>query len=581
MEENKNETNTDPIEEIRDYSAEIVDFADIMTSLQGRIYNMIVSGGEASARSEDNFFCWATPGIAVTPDDFTFVSEGLRGTMRLDKMKIEHMEAATKAQAILQQAAKRAVEEAKKEGAESEGGENAGNASDFVNLELSEEEINSIRADKTFNLYLQAESLSRLVDFIPDVSGWQKEGGNKLSILENDGGLSDVYKYALERSQVKKEVIDEATQKLVDEYRGKLEQVVKMPPAAAGLPEEEMTTPTRLVTQYIEKMQEYEDAALELKELQAEAMGGNDPVTMHRFATTAKILQNRVDAAMNAWLTVGYKRIYENMAATIDQVESGSTVMMKEEYRRLLDKAYMTSIGSGMEFLYTTLSPMNFAKARSWMKMSFTRSDYNRENEMSGKNSGLNVDASARVGFVKAKAHVDEKHSENQETVRINMKNFKMEFEICQVNIVRPWFKPSFLNSRFWRFKPGNTNENGEDVEILSSGAPDYKGMMPAYPTSIIFIRDLTLQFNSSSDARDFLDKYNKLDHSGSVSAGWGFVKAKGGYNYTSSNNERTNNKTTKQIGSKITIDGMQIIGYRCHVLGKSPNPLTSITEWI
>ena len=71
------------------------------------------------------------------------------------------------------------------------------------------------------------------------------------------------------------------------------------------------------------------------------------------------------------------------------------------------------------------------------------------------------------------------------------------------------------------------------------------------------------------------------LDHGGSVSAGWGFVKAKGGYNYTSSNNERTNNKTTKQIGSKITIDGMQIIGYRCHVLGKSPNPLTSITEWI
>lgn len=577
-----NEETQNSTEEIKDYTKSIVDLADIMTSLKGMIYNKIVSGGEAGSASEDNFFCWATPGIAVTPEDFEFVSEGLRGSLRLDKIKASNMKAMTEAQAVLQAAAEKAVQEAEENPDGKAGGISDDITDSFLNLQLSDEDIQTMKADKTFKLYLQAESLSHLVDFIPDVSGWKESGGTKLCILENEGKLSDVYKYTLNMSQVKADDMDEATKKQVEEYRAALVDTVKMPPMVSGMPEEEITQPSRLVSNYNTMRQAYEDAALQLKLEQAEALSGNDPAAMHRWALTGKILKSRVESAMNAWITTGYKKQYEYIAAFIDQVESRSMVMQKEEYRRLFDSAYMTGLGSGMEFLYTTLIPNNFIKAGSWTKLSFTQKDYNYENEITGKSCGLNVDASLKIGRAKASAEYNKDTVNNTEKVTVNMKNFKIEFEICQVSIDRPWFKPSFLNSKYWRFTPGGKDENGNEiVEMLCDGSSTHKGMMPAYPTAILFIRNLSIKFNSDKEARDFAQQREDISHGANASYKGILVSASGGYNYSSTDGSTTNNSSSQVKGSTITIDGMQIIGYRCHVLGKAPNPLPSITEWV
>lgn len=577
--EKEKEVPVDPNQKMKDYSAAAVDVTDIMTSLQGMIYNKIVGGGEAGASSEDNFFCWSTPGIPVTPQDFEFVSEGLRGTMRLDKVKADNLKAVTKAQAVVKAAVDKAIAELP------EDSENKTATVDltktFVNLQLSEDDINTLRADKTFNLYLQAESLSHLVDFIPDVSGWKAEGGTKLQVMENEGSLSDVYMHTLTMSQVKADDIDDETKKKVEQYRAALETTVKQPPLLEGLPAEETTEPTRMVKMYTEKMNAYEDAALTYKLQQAEAMGGNDPLAMQRFALTAKILQNKVNAAMNDWIASGYKKQYEMIAAFIDQVESRSMVMQKEEYRRLLENAYMTSLGSGMQFLYTTLSPMNFVKAGSWQKITYHRSDYNYHNEQTATQNGFGVKVKTRSVVHKHETNVNHEEGTREGHMKITLDGFSMEFEICQVSIVRPWFKPSFLNSRYWRFTPGNKDENGNEYEILSDGEQNPKGMMPAYPTSIIFVRNLTISFSSSEEARDFEREFSDTSHGTSIGAGCFCFSGSVGYNYHDSTSSGSNDHQMHRSGSKITIKGMQIIGYRCHLLGKSPNPLPSITEWV
>jgi len=79
---------------------------------------------------------------------------------------------------------------------------------------------------------------------------------------------------------------------------------------------------------------------------------------------------------------------------------------------------------------------------------------------------------------------------ESQSHVQFDSSHFGMSFKITQVPIVRPWFKTAFLASKLWRFDPSNPEAMGD---MVSDGGKPPKGLIPAYPTSLICIKDLTL----------------------------------------------------------------------------------------
>ena len=97
--------------------------------------------------------------------------------------------------------------------------------------------------------------------------------------------------------------------------------------------------------------------------------------------------------------------------------------------------------------------------------------------------------------------------------------------------------------------------------------------MMPAYPTAMIMIRNLRLNFSNASSVASALD--SKVGGGGMVGYGPFFI----GGSYESGKSERSRSHHHDSQG--IFVDGMQCIGFKCHLLPKSPNPDAAIKTWV
>jgi hypothetical protein len=132
--------------------------------------------------------------------------------------------------------------------------------------------------------------------------------------------------------------------------------------------------------------------------------------------------------------------------------------------------------------------------------------------------------------------------------------------------------KMNFLNSKTWRFDPENPESKGD---FLSDGKrpPAQDSLLPAIPMSMIFIRNLTMRF---AEAESFYKGMQSQVKAGGV-VGYGpFIL---GGTYKSSNSEYSSESHYDSQG--IHVPGMQVIGFKCHLLPKSPNPNPAIEKWI
>ena len=134
--------------------------------------------------------------------------------------------------------------------------------------------------------------------------------------------------------------------------------------------------------------------------------------------------------------------------------------------------------------------------------------------------------------------------------------------------LVRAWIDFPFLESRAWRLSP-----DAIEVSKLSDGGTPPKGMMVAYPTSVIFARNIHINFNEMHDEKSELHKQLKAKGS----AGYGPFKIGG--HYSRDEQEKKVDYDFNERG--LDVKGMQIIGFRCHLLKKSPNPLPSIENFV
>src|SRR5215211_5823906 len=55
-------------------------------SIMGKLYNILTNGDDTVPKSEDNFFSWATPGMPIEAADFEFLSQGLTGVVKKEKL---------------------------------------------------------------------------------------------------------------------------------------------------------------------------------------------------------------------------------------------------------------------------------------------------------------------------------------------------------------------------------------------------------------------------------------------------------------------------------------------------------------
>lgn len=523
----------------------------LANAIMSKLYNVLTNGDDTVPPSEDNFFSWCTPGVPIEPADLEFLTQGLTGVVK--KAAVDAMQPSAAAA--------------------------SGAAPPAPPAPLTPEQLNALLAQDTMRLYMQAENMARLLDFVPDVASGTNEQFKRMAVQNNDGTLSDVYDYALRMSQVMKVELPPETQQQIERLNGLLQKTVKTKDIITG-EETESTVASDLVTAYNTKMAAYDAAALEYNARRIDALTATDPRAVHDWAINANIYRDKVRAALADWETAGHRSDYEKIAAFFEQVGRRDMALLKKQYVEDLEKARLTSPVSGSDFFFTSLVPGHFATSSGWMRFGFAASDF-----QSHSNSSYNWSRASGggglsfFGFGGGASH-SEASSHSDYHGQFDSSFVNMSFEIAQIPIARPWLRTAFLTSHYWRFDQNNVVVKGDR---LSDGATPPRGKLPAIPMSAVFVRKLALRFGHSAGFRDYVNNARSQSTSagGFFSFGPFFAGGQGASRSGSGDTRRDYGFQFDDNG--MWIDGMQLIGFKCHLLPKSPDPSPDIpaNAWI
>jgi hypothetical protein len=297
------------------------------------------------------------------------------------------------------------------------------------------------------------------------------------------------------------------------------------------------------------------------------------------WAINASILRNQVRAAMEDWVTTGYKDDYEQIAAFIDQVMQRDMSLLKQQYRDDLEKARLTGLASGSDYFYSAAVPGDFMQSSGWTDFGFSSSDFNSSSNSSYQLSRSTTSvAGGYFGIFGGGGTASSASGSSQSHVQFDSEHFSLGFSIAQVPIVRPWFKTAFLASKCWRMDQNNPEAKGQ---MVSDGGKPPKGLIPAYPTSLILIKNLRMSFAKSSGFEDLHASWQNSSASGGGVLMLGPFHLGGSHGRSSASGERSSDYHYDSNSQTMTVPGTQIIGFKCHVLPKSPDPLSTITQWI
>ncbi len=529
----------------------------LANTIMSKLYNVLSNGDDTVPKSDDNFFSWCTPGIPVEPADLEYLTQGLTGVVK--KSAVDAMQPTAAAAA-------------------SAAGETP--PPPPAPVPLTPEQLTDLMAKDTMRLYMQAEYMARLLDFVPDVASGSNEQFAKMAVQNNDGTLSDVYDYTLRMSQVMKVVLPPETVAQIERLNGLLQKTVTTKDIITE-EETETTVPSDMVNAYFTKMAAYDDAALEYNARRIDALTGTESRAIHDWAINANIYRNKVRAAMADWETTGHKFDYEKIAAFFEQVGRRDMSLLKQQYVEDLEKARLTSPISGSDFFFTSLIPGSFATSNGWTRFGFSAGDYQSHSNSSyswSKSKGGGGFGFLGFGGASASHSESSTHSEYHGTV--DSSHVEMSFEIAQIPIARPWFRSAFLTSHYWRFDQNNVVVKGDR---LSDGGTPPNGKLPAYPTSAIFIRKLSLKFGESHGFSDFVDNTRSQSTGGGGVFTFGPFFVGGSGSHRSGSGDRQQDYGFKFENNTMFVDGMQLIGFKCHVMPQSPNPSSEIPAdaWI
>jgi len=218
--------------------------------------------------------------------------------------------------------------------------------------------------------------------------------------------------------------------------------------------------------------------------------------------------------------------------------------------------------------------PGNFANSNGWTRFGFQAGDY--QSHSNSSYSWSRSRGGGGFGFfgLGARASHSESQSHNEYHGTVDSSHTSMSFEIAQIPIARPWFRTAFLTSHYWRFDQNNQVVKGDH---LSDGAAPPNGKLPAYPTTAIFVRKLALSFGVSHGFSDYVSNARSQSTSASGCFAFGPFFAGGHGAHRSGSGEPRQDHSFKFENNTMYVDGMQLIGFKCHVMPKSPDPSPDI----
>lgn len=522
----------------------------LMNSVLGKISDVLLNGdGKVIPKSDDHYLAFMSPGIPVLEDTFNYAIEGFGGVER-----------------------KNADPEKLHEAVGPQAGSNAGNTASpmptsddapVVGAEVESPGVTSAATD-AIRKYQSAEAFAALCDLVPDTSGIIDSG--RINTWQPEARISHGYAIALQFSQVYNTEPDEETQRKIERWRSLL-QTTKVEKDLVTEEEVQVMRESDLVKKYREKMLAYYGEVLAYNNMRISALSGEDEAAVHMFAINGPIMQLKIAAAENDWISNGYRDEYNRINAAIAAVEGRSFALLKQRYKEDFFRSLLTNPSSGANFMYTAPAPADFARSDSgWSEFYFNKGSYKSKHTFTSKTTSGGGGFS--LGFIHAMGGGSS--TKKKWEGNINTESFSMRFKMARVPIYRAGFNLAFLKSGFWRFDQKNLEYK---TTLLSDGADQPQGIMPAITTDCIFVKDLSLDFGEYNS--HYQREYSKVSGRAGVSFGPFHL----GGSHTNIRDQRTHEADWSSQG--LHIKGMQIIGFLCYMLDKCPDPNPNVTDWI
>lgn len=413
-------------------------------------------------------------------------------------------------------------------------------------------------------LLSKASDWARLANLVPDTSMiFSDKNLGKIYNQKDSGLMWEIYSDVLQFSQVANSELTADQKEKIERFRKLLWTTQKRENLFTG-ETEEVTVPGPMSALYDECMAEYLQAASDYNTVRISAMNSDDALSVQNWALNASNLRYMVKSAKDRWVAKGYKNEVEQINAYINQVTQRNLAQLKERLADNFDRGRVTDMTTGLDFYFTSLTPSGFARdSKGWTEFSFKEEN----TETYDKTATTNWDGRAKVrkGIVKIAAN--SKGSITKTYSKMDMSGFSLKFEVTQIPIIRPWMSIEFIKNTAWRF------QEGLEMKELSNGEKPPEGRMTALPVTAIFARNLTVDFNELHDESSQINR----DIKGGLDVSIGPFKLNGKSDYLS----ETKKTKTHLTEEGVKVDGLQLIGFKCVALPKSPNPSEEISDWI
>jgi hypothetical protein len=429
-------------------------------------------------------------------------------------------------------------------------------------LQFAVKGMSGTNGEETRQLIRTASDFSRSVNLIPNSHAFS--GDEQRDVYEQNGSvLWDIYKEVLDYSQVAGGGLTDDEKAKIKKFRNLMVNTKKVKDIVTD-EEKEVTEDSPMMKAYKEKSAIYDEAVQEYNQKRLAAMNSDNSQAVQDFSLNASSYRRRVKQAMDDWETNGYKEDVEKIQAYIKQVSQKDLTLLKADLQDKFEKSKQTDPNSNSDFYLSSFYPGNFVNNdKGWTQFSFSHENmetYSKEVHTSVSAEGKGIYGLWIYGGGGG-------YSKDKSTESMKFENFEMKFSLTQVSLSRPWFSPEFVLNTAWRFKPGM------GFDALSNGNSPLKGRLIAYPTSAVFIKDITI---SSSDMSSFHEAISKSLNVG-LSVGWGPFRIGGNYKKSSKEEE------TKYSldGNTLNVEGMQLLAFKCFPMPKAPNPSPDIENWV
>ncbi|HEX2976037.1 MAG TPA: hypothetical protein VHO68_08865 [Bacteroidales bacterium] len=177
-----------------------------------------------------------------------------------------------------------------------------------------------------------------------------------------------------------------------------------------------------------------------------------------------KELREKWNQAEEDWIKFGFKQQVEEYIAVKNNLEIRRSLNV---YRQAcLNEMAISEIsdlnGRGIGFYTTFFSPINaFDKQLPWTSITLTKSE---------------------IASLISEAPSELKNIFGDDQGEVDIEAISLEYN--NVIILRPWFKPEFFESRYWKLP---------DDKVVSDGQIPRGGILPAFFTSIIVARNIVI----------------------------------------------------------------------------------------